>query len=247
MNAKTSSILMLIVVCGLTAALYAVLLSGLYNFGFWGIDLLVMILAELAIIGGITGIAGITNQSDITTQSVARWSVVRQAGIVVALLTLLHTIACIVSPVNIDVAYWVILGLVIVWFTVRLFLVHTGSMVQEQVESRQNAMHAQQKAVADTLHTPTVLLVGAIQGCNASQSIKLSAEDAVKTVSTIVDGLSMKRLNRNASLIGEIGKWSVRLVQLKNSLATEDATTTLQAIATEARAEAEIINNLYMQ
>lgn len=244
MNSKNSAILMAIVVCGLTAALYAALLGGMYQFGFWGIDLFTMILAEFAIIGGVAGIAG---YSEVSTQSIARWSVVRQAGIVLALLTIVHTIACIASPTDIDTVYYVVLGVVVVWFVVRMFFSHTGSSMQEQVESQQNTLSSQQKAIANSLHVPTMMLVGAIQACDAPQADKLAAEDSVKSVSTTVDGLSLKRVNGNAILMGEIGKWSVRLAKMKDSLAGDNAAAELNNIAIEARNEIETINNLYLQ
>lgn len=244
MNIKIQTALLAIVVYGLTAALYAALLGGMYQHGYWGIDLFTLILAETALFCGSAGMIG---YAKLSTQTIARSYVVQQAGIVLAVLSVLHTVACIVVPLNIELPYWIIFGIAVIWLSVRMYFVHTGASLQEQVESRQQVMHAQQQVVAQTLHVPTTLLVGAIQAVPAQQALKSSAADAVKAVSTLVDGFALKKLERNAALIGEVGRWNVRLTQMKASLADGDAAAVLSAIAEEARAEADLLNHLYLQ
>lgn len=235
---------MALVVSGLTITLYAALLSGMYSHGLWVTDLVTLLLAEAALIGGY---AGMTGYAKLSTQAIARWSVVRQAGIWLALLATAHTICCIVVPVSIEIAYWIVFGIVAVACTMKMYFVHTGALIQEQTESRQQALHAKQQAIARTLHVPVTRLVDAIQRSNAEQGLKSSAIDAVRAVSTLVDGFSLKKVERNTPLAEEIRQWNMRMAQMKDSLDSDGSAANLQKIAGEAQTEAEIINNLYLQ
>lgn len=244
MNIKLSTLLMALVVSGLTITLYAALLSGMYSQGHWIADLVTLLLAEAALIGGYAGMIGYTKLS---TQAIARWNIVRQAGIWFALLAIAHTICCIVIPINIETVYWVVFGIVVVVCTVRMYFVHTGAIIQEQTESRQQALHVKQQAIAQTLHMPTTQLIHAIQNSNAEQYLKASATDAVRAISTLVDGFALKKVERNTSLTEEINRWNARLMQMTDSLNGGDSTPILQKIVREAQTEADIINNLYLQ
>lgn len=86
---------MALVVGGLTIALYTALLGSMYLQGYWIADLITLLLAEAALIGGYAGMIG---YGKLTTQAIARWSIVRQAGIWFALLAIAHTVCCIVIP-----------------------------------------------------------------------------------------------------------------------------------------------------
>ncbi len=234
---------MAVIVYGLTAALYAALLGGMYNSGYWGIDLVVLLLAETALIGGFAGMIGYAKMS---TQNIARWYVVRQFGVLLAVLSILHTVCSIVVPLNIEIFYWIIFGVGVIWFAVKMYFVHTGALMQEQTERDQQALHAKQQALASTLHVPTTMLVAAIEASGARQDAKSAAADAVKAVSAIVDGFSLKKLERNPALIGEIDKWNMRLAEMKTSLAADNSDAALHSIASEARLITEVINNLYL-
>lgn len=235
---------MALVVGGLTITLYAALLGCMYLQGYWVADLITLLLAEAALIGGYAGMIG---YGKLTTQAIARWSIVRQAGIWFALLTIVHTICCIVIPFSIETVYWVVFGIAVAVCTVRMYFVHTGSIIQEQTESRQQVLYANQQAIAQTLRIPTTRLVRAIQDSTAEQNLKQSAADAVRAISTMTDGFSLKTVERNAPLTEEIDRWKARLTQMTDALGADgDATQTLQKIAGEAQTEAEVIGNLYI-
>lgn len=235
---------MALVVGGLTIALYTALLGSMYLQGYWIADLITLLLAEAALIGGYAGMIG---YGKLTTQAIARWSIVRQAGIWFALLAIAHTVCCIVIPFSIETVYWIVFGIAVAACTVRMFFVHTGAIIQEQTESRQQALHANQQAIAQTLRIPTARLVRAIQDSTAEQSLKSSAADAVRAISTMVDGFALKKVERNTPLTEEIGRWKARLAQMADVLEVGgDTAPTLQKIAGEAQAEAEVIGNLYL-
>ncbi|MCM1355698.1 MAG: hypothetical protein NC212_04745 [Staphylococcus sp.] len=244
MNMRISTAVFAFVVYGLTIALYALVLKDLYHQGAWMIDMVTLILAETALVSGFAGMIG---YGTLSTQAIARWSVVRQFGVVLAVLTVLHTVICIVVPVNVEVGYWIVVGLAVIVFSGRIYFVHTGGLIQEQVEARQQTLHANRQTVANVLHVPTMALITAIQGTTAQYERKSAAADAVRAVSMMIDSLSLKKVENNPSLVYEIGNWADRLVQMKALLTDGDHAQTLDLIAVEAREKSEIITSLYMQ
>lgn len=244
LNLKASTIALALVIGGLTIAIYVFALSSQYVHGHWAADLLTLLLAEATILGGYTGLIGYITLS---TQAMARWSVVRQTGIALAVLTAVHTLACILLPQSIETAYWCLTGIILAVCCIRLYFTHTASLLQEQTESHTREMRGQQQMLTAAVQTPSLLLTGAIRATNARPDLKAAAADAVEAVANLVGGFALNRVVRHALLAEEVGRWSERLGQLRNLLSTDEPAATLQAIAEEARAEADILNNLYLQ
>ena len=69
MNLKASTIALALVIGGLTIAIYVFALGSQYVHGHWAADLLALLLAELAILGGY---AGRIRYITLSTQAMAR-------------------------------------------------------------------------------------------------------------------------------------------------------------------------------
>lgn len=237
-----SALVAAVLIVGVTIALYSAVLGPLYQHGLWYVDMIVVIIAMALLLSGASGTIGITGKG--STQAIARWSVLRTWGTMLLILTVIHTIVCIVCQANLELFYWLLLGIIMAWYAVKYYFVDAGASIQEETERRLDASVANQRAVSGLLQAPTSMLIAAIGASGAGADNCRTATMALRSVTDKVAGLPVKQVERNAALVGEIGRWADRLNELRASIGSGASDAEIDRIAAEARSEHELINSL---
>lgn len=237
-----SGIVTAVMVTAVIVVLYSLVIGPMYRHGLWPIDMAVLLLAAALMVFGAAGTIGITG--NLTTQAVARWNVFRTCGVFLILLTAVHTGCCIFLNANIELYYWILLGAILACYAVKFFFVDAGARQQEEIEQRQNATIAAHRAVAANVKGPTARLLAVVSAAPCSPASRQVASAALRAVADKIGGISVNAVEHNAALTSEIYRWAERLGELASTSSAKMTDTTLASIASEARAEYDLLNSM---
>lgn len=240
---KLSTIFLMLFVYGCTILLFYIL-HPYYETGNYIFDLIMCLFVEsMASYTVVTTI----NKEKYTTQAFAHIYQLLQYTYVTGILVLCHIISSLFINFNWNIIYYSLLLVVLMYYAIRIFFVHTGSAIQLETDTKIEYCIQTLQQVTNELKQPTVKLINLINTTDAKSQTKARVADTIRAIADNIESLSPKSFQRNPQLNVEISKWKNKLESMievfSNSMDHEILEKELEKILQSANQTNTIINS----